>query len=125
MPRRGKGQQAVQTTTGQAYGEAQAQEEAQAVVALPQNVMRPGQMAFNRPTELPAQSILAESQMSPAEAPRDEMMQAKAASILPVLEAMASLPGADPAIRNMARVNRQLVGDMSNVGVPVTPAEER
>ena len=124
MPRRGKGQQATRTASGQAYGEAQAQEEAQAAVPLPQNVMRPGEMRFSRPTELPNQSILAEAPTAPVDTPRDEFAQAKAASVLPVLEAMASMPAADPALRNMLRVVRGMVGNASEVGVPIQVTED-
>lgn len=124
MPRRGKGQQATRTASGQAYGEAQAQEEAQAAVPLPQNVMRPGEMRFSRPTELPNQSILAEAPKPSMATPRDEFAQAKAASVLPVLEAMASLPAADPALRNMLRVVRGMVGNASEVGVPIEVTED-
>ena len=124
MPRRGKGQQAVQTASGQAYGEAKAQEEAQAAMPLPQNVMRPGEFQFNRPTELPEQSVMAKAPNPSLTLPKDENQQAKAASVLPVLEAMASIPNADPALRNMARVVRGLVGDASEVGVPVRAPED-
>ena len=124
MPRRGKGQQATRTASDQAYGEVQAQEAAQAAVPLPQNVMRPGEMRFSRPTELPNQSILAEDPTAPVATPRDEFAQAKAASVLPVLEAMASMPAADPALRNMYRVVRNMVGDGSQVGTPIRPVED-
>jgi hypothetical protein len=124
MPRRGKGQQATQTASGQAYGEAKAQEEAQAAVPLPQNVMKPGELRFNRPTELPNQSILAEASNPSMNVPKDEYRQAKAASVLPVLEAMASMPHADPAIRNLARVVRSMVGDASEVGSPIRITED-
>lgn len=124
MPRRGKGQQAMQTASGQGYGEAKAQEEAQAVVPLPQNVMRPGELRFNRPTELPNQPIGTQASTPPLSLTKDEYGQAKAASVLPVLEAMASMPAADPALRNMARVVRGLVGDASEVGVPVRATED-
>ena len=56
MPRKGKGQK-VQTATGQQYGQAKMQEESQGVVALPEMeepqipTMRPGESAFNRPTD--------------------------------------------------------------------------
>ena len=124
MPRRGKGQQATRTASDQAYGEVQAQEEAQAAVPLPQNVMRPGEMRFSRPTELPNQSILAEAPTAPVATPQDEFAQAKAASVLPVLEAMASMPAADPALRNMLRVVRGMVGNASEVGVPIQVTED-
>ena len=125
MPRRGKGQQAIQTASGQAYGEAKAQEEAQAAVPLPQNIMKPGELQFNRPTELPNQSILAEAPNPSMSVPKDEYRQAKAASVLPVLEAMASMPAADPALRNMLRVVRGMVGDASEVGVPIQVTEDQ
>ena len=105
MPRKGKGQ-AVRTAGGQEYGEAKAQQEAQEVVALPQNVMRPGEMKFNRPSELPNQSILAEAPNPQMTVPKDEFQQQKAAAILPVMEALASMPNSDPAMRNMLRVVR-------------------
>ncbi len=105
MPRKGKGQ-AVRTAGGQEYGEAKAQQEAQEVVALPQNVMRPGEMKFNRASELPNQSVMATAPNPQAATPKDEFQQQKAAAILPVMEALASMPNADPAMRNMLRVVR-------------------
>lgn len=125
MPRRGKGQQAMQTASGQGYGEAKAQEEAQTIVPLPQNVMRPGESRFNRPTELPNQPIGTQASTPPLNVAKDEYQQAKAASVLPVLEAMASMPHADPALRNMARVVRGMVGDASKVGTPVRIIEDK
>ena len=124
MPRRGKGQQAMQTASGQEYGEAKAQEEAQAVVPLPKNVMRPGELRFNRRTEFPNQPVSSETPDPLLNVTKDEYQQAKAASVLPVLEAMASMPHADPALRNMARVVRGMVGDASEVGTPVRIIED-
>ena len=110
MPRKGKGQ-AVRTASGQGYGEAKAQQEAQEVVALPQNVMRPGEMKFNRPTELPNQSVMAKAPNPQMAAPKDEFRQQKIAAMLPVMEALASMPNSDPAMRNMLRVLRGMANE--------------
>jgi hypothetical protein len=110
MPRKGKGQ-AVRTASGQEYGEAKAQQEAQEVVALPRNVMRPGEMKFNRPSELPNQSIMATAPNPQMTTPKDEFRQQKVAAMLPVMEALASMPNSDPAMRNMLRVLRGMVNE--------------
>ena len=59
MPRKGSGQK-IQTAKGQAYGEAQMQEEAQRQMPLPQMPSAakasPGQSSLSRPTERPDQT---------------------------------------------------------------------
>ena len=61
MPRKGKGQK-VQTATGQQYGQAKMQEEAQDVVPLPQMSppprVKPGEAGpLRRPTERPNEPL--------------------------------------------------------------------
>ena len=118
MPRKGKGQQATKTVTGQQYGEAKAQEESQSVVALPQieapqvPTMRPGEFAFARGTEKPAEPIGTQSLPNQIAAPEitiERRMRIMAA--LPALEAMASEPYANPKLRNAVRKMRAFVGN--------------
>jgi hypothetical protein len=62
MPRKGSGQK-IQTAKGQAYGEAQMQEEAQRQMPLPQMPSAakasPGQSSLNRSTERPNEALAA------------------------------------------------------------------
>ena len=118
MPRKGKGQQATKTVTGQQYGEDKAQEESQSVVALPQMeepqmpTMRPGASAFARPTERPAAPIGTAGSPNQPVAPEitiERRMRIMAA--LPALEAMASEPFANPKLRNTVRKMRAFVGN--------------
>ena len=117
MPRKGKGQK-VQTATGQQYGQAKMQEESQGVVALPEieepqiPTMRPGESAFNRPTERPAEPISTAGLPNQPVAPEitiERRMRIMAA--LPALEAMASEPFANPKLRNTVRKMRAFVGN--------------
>ena len=117
MPRKGKGQK-VQTATGQQYGQAKMQEESQGVVALPEMeepqipTMRPGESAFNRPTERPAEPIGTAGLPNQPVAPEitiERRMRIMAA--LPALEAMASEPFANPKLRNTVRKMRAFVGN--------------
>lgn len=117
MPRKGKGQK-TQTATGQQYGQAKMQEESQGVVALPEMeepqmpTMRPGESAFNRPTERPTEAIATQgmpnAQMSP-EITIERRMRIMAA--LPALESLASEPYANPKLRNAVRKMRAFVGN--------------
>ena len=117
MPRKGKGQK-TQTATGQQYGQAKMQEESQGVVALPEieepqiPTMRPGESAFNRPTERPAEPISTAGLPNQPVAPEitiERRMRIMAA--LPALEAMASEPFANPKLRNTVRKMRAFVGN--------------
>lgn len=127
MPRKGKGMQAVRTATDQQYGQAKAQEEAQMMTPLPMmerpapSAVMPGQLPFAGPSKYPNRDISTPSSLPDPvmNQPTDEMAQAKAASLIPVLEAVASLPGASASVRNLARVARQQLGDSSKVGVPL------
>lgn len=127
MPRKGKGMQAAQTASGQQYGQAKAQEEAQRMTPLPKMeqprpaTVMPGQSPFAGPSKYPNRDISTASSLpNPVmNQPEDEMAQAKAASLIPVLEAVASLPGASASARNLARIARQQLGNGSKVGVPL------
>tara|TARA_R100000458_G_C8276229_1_gene251457 strand:- start:3860 stop:4246 length:387 start_codon:yes stop_codon:yes gene_type:complete len=122
MPRKGKGQK-VQTATGQGYGEAKMQEESQGVVALPDMadsavpLMRPGEVAFNRPSERPMESVMTPSNMDMAvatpEVSRERRMKVMAA--LPILEEAASRPYANPNLRNAVRQMKAFVGNVEDL----------
>jgi hypothetical protein len=119
MPRHGKGQK-VQTATGQQYGQAQAQEQAQQAIPLPKmnrpapSRMAPGQAAFARPTERPNESIMAAG--SPVETTDAVSPQRRfdAMRALIALEPMASVPGASPHLRNTVRRLQAFVGDVDD-----------
>ena len=118
MPRKGKGQQATKTVTGQQYGESKAQEESQKVVALPQMdepqvpTMRPGESSFNRLTERPTEPVATQGTPNPQMSPEitiERRMRIMAA--LPALESLASEPYANPKLRNAVRKMRAFVGN--------------
>ena len=118
MPRAGKGQK-VQTASGQQYGQAKAQEESQALVPLPQMQVpapetRPGGRALARPSERPNESVMAQAAM-PTQTPQISVDQRmKAMTVLPMMEQMASRPGASPHMRNTVRRLKSFVGNMDD-----------
>ena len=121
MPRKGKGQQATKTVTGQQYGEAKAQEESQSVVALPQMeepqmpTMRPGESAFARPTERPAEPIGTAGAAIATPSPEITMeRRMKIVAMLPLLEASASEPHASPGLRNLVRRMKLMIGPVQD-----------
>ena len=121
MPRKGKGQQATKTVTGQQYGEAKAQEESQNVVALPQieepqvPTMRPGEVAFARPTEKPAEPIGTAGAAVDTPSPEITMeRRMKILAMLPLLEASASEPYASPSLRNLVRRMKLMIGPVQD-----------
>ena len=121
MPRKGKGQQATKTVTGQQYGEAKAQEESQSVVALPQMeepqmpTMRPGESAFARPTERPAEPIGTAGAAIDTPSPEVTMeRRMKVLAMLPLLEASASEPHASPGLRNLVRRMKLMIGPVQD-----------
>ena len=121
MPRKGKGQQATKTVTGHQYGEAKAQEESQSVVALPQMeepqmpTMRPGESAFARPTERPAEPIGTAGAAIDTPSPEVTMeRRMKVLAMLPLLEASASEPHASPGLRNLVRRMKLMIGPVQD-----------
>lgn len=124
MPRRGRGQQATRTATGQQYGQAQAQEEAQAVIPLPQMEqaqMRPGAAPFARQSERPNEPIMTAGTAQQAMSTPSDEQRAKVMAYLPMLEEMASNPYASPHLRNTTRRLKAFVGntaDFADRGVP-------
>jgi hypothetical protein len=121
MPRTGKGQK-VQTATGQQYGEASAQEEAQSVVPLAEMGSGPppdpssaspraGASPFARPTERPDQPVTAPGVLAPESPVMDPQRRFKAAMLLPMLEQMASQEMASPQLRNTVRKLKSFVGN--------------
>ena len=121
MPRKGKGQQAAKTVTGQLYGAAKAQEESQGIVPLPKMepgvpAMRPGEASFKRPSERPGEAITAMGDGVNAPTPEDNMMRRKKTlSMLPVLEQMASEPHSSPQLRNLVREMKSFVGPIEEL----------
>ena len=120
MPRKGKGQK-VQTATGQQYGQAKMQEEAQGVVALPEMeepqmpTMRPGESAFTRPTERPAEPIGTAGAAIDTPSPEITMeRRMKMVAMLPLLEASASEPHASPGLRNLVRRMKLMIGPVQD-----------
>ena len=111
MPRKGKGQK-VQTATGQQYGQAKAQEEAQDVVALAEMPAppraRPAENGpLRRPSERPQEPIGATVMPAPTSTIQGvdtEVLKSQ----LPALEAIASQPGASPQTRAFVRQLRMV-----------------
>ena len=120
MPRKGMGQK-VQTATGQQYGQAKAQEEAQAEIPLPsiQDVlpaMRPGEKPVKRPSERPNEPVTAAPGQLNVPTPEDtEFRRKRSLSLLPVLEQMASEPFASPQLRNLVREMKMFVGPLEEL----------
>ena len=121
MPRKGRGQQAAKTATGQAYGEAKAQEEAQGVVPLPQMeepqmpAMRAGSAPFGRPSERPNEAVTEMGEPHQAVRPEvTDQQRRQMMAMLPLVEMAASQPYATPRTRNLARKMRLAVGPMKD-----------
>ena len=121
MPRKGRGQQAAKTATGQAYGEAKAQEEAQGVVPLPQMeepqmpAMRAGSAPFGRPSERPNEAVIEMGEPHQAVRPEvTDQQRMQMMAMLPLVEMAASQPYSTPRTRNLARKMRLAVGPMKD-----------
>ena len=119
MPRKGKGQK-VQTATNQEYGQAKMQEEAQETIPLPEiqqmPSMRPGEVAFNRPTERPMESIDTPGNLGDIQSPEDlRQRKLKVLNFIPMMEQMSSQPYANPKFRNAVRQMKSFVGDMEEL----------
>ena len=120
MPRKGKGQK-IQTPTGQAYGEASTQEDAQRTIPLPKIedvarsvVPQPGQAPFARPTERPSEPVTTRPGPGASSLPEtviDPKRRFRAAMMLPILEQMASQEMASPYLRNTVRKLKSYVGN--------------
>ena len=105
MPRKGAGQK-IQTAKGQGYGEAKAQEEAQRQVPLPQMPSAakaaPGQAALNRNSERPNETVMA-SPMGPPPRAMEGVSNESLYAQLPMLESIASQPGASAQTKAFVR----------------------
>ena len=119
MPRKGKGQK-IQTATNQEYGQAKMQEEAQETIPLPEiqqmPSMRPGEVAFNRPTERPMEPIDTPGNLGDIQSPEDlRQRKLKVLNFIPMMEQMSSQPYANPKFRNAVRQMKSFVGDMEEL----------
>tara|TARA_R100000329_G_C7547360_1_gene193356 strand:- start:390 stop:767 length:378 start_codon:yes stop_codon:yes gene_type:complete len=123
MPRKGKGQQPIQTAKGQQYGKAKAQEESQKVVPLPMNTnaappaIRPGEISLTGPSQRPSENIMANSTSNaPKQSKklsteqRFRMLQA-----LPNLERIASQRDASFELRRLVRDMRIAIGPIEEL----------
>lgn len=117
MPRRGRGQQATRVATGQQYGQAQAQEQAQDMIPLPEMeqpspaTMAPGSMAFAGRSQMPNEPVTATGAM-PAATPRtDPTQEFKVQQFLAVTSELVSQETASPWLRNAYRVAKSQVRD--------------
>lgn len=125
MPRKGKGSktQPIQTPTGQTYGDAGVQEQAQEIVPLPQVIdaeivepaprtgPQPGAMGSPfRQTEFPNESVMTGENYSQAAGPP---LSAARAQQLPrflhVMGALANNPYADDGMKEIVRRMEQFV----------------
>lgn len=120
MPRKGKGQKA-KTVTGQQYGKAKKQREAQNVIPLPKGAApagspsspRPGQIPFIAPSARPSEPVTTAGSLQHQTGMVEEERRFRAAMLLPVLSEMASQPDASPHLRNSVRKLKAFVGDPS------------
>lgn len=118
MPR---GKQARRVAKGQEYGQAKAQEEAQAAVPLPQmaepSVSRqaPGAAPFARPSERPNEPVGAMANVQSQRNMPGQEQRFKAMTLLSQLEPVASAPYASPHLRNTVRKLKLFVGDTSEL----------
>lgn len=110
MPRKGSGQK-IQTAKGQAYGEAQMQEEAQRQVPLPQMPSAakasPGQSSLSRATERPNEALTAAAGPPPQRTFEGVSNEALFAQ-LPMLEGIASQPYASDQTKAFVRQLRMV-----------------
>ena len=119
MPRRGKGQQATRVATGQQYGQAKAQEEAQDMIPLPQMeqpspaTMAPGSMAFAGRSQMPNEPVTTTGAMPSATPRTDPTQEFKVQQFLAVTAELVSQETASPWLRNAYRVAKSQVRDAS------------
>jgi hypothetical protein len=118
MPRKGKGQK-IQTASGQEYGAAKAQEDAQREMPLPEmppaNQIPPGSMGdLLRPSERPDEAVTTMPKSMPTQ-PMESPFSEKIARIIPTLLPLADSPyvGDD---------TRQIINKMISM-VPVKDAQ--
>lgn len=122
MPRKGRGQQAVQTASGQQYGQAKAQEEAQQMQPLPSDTplmpekprAAPGDISLTAPTERPNQGSFGPSSAPNMKVGLTDEERAKIGTLIPVLSAMASTPHASRHLRSFLRRAKAQIGDTSD-----------
>lgn len=117
MPRRGRGQQAVQSASGQQYGQAKAQEDSQAVVPLPEMeqprpaTMAAGSMPFAGRSQRPNEPVMTQGAM-PSVTPRtDPVQEFKVQQFLAVTSELVSQETASPWLRNAYRIAKSQVRD--------------
>ena len=104
MPRKGAGQK-IQTATGQQYGEATQQEEAQRAMPLPRMAQfpTPGQVGpITRATERPDEDLLTPGGGLPPRAPSSVSNEA-IAGMTPLMEMVASQPFASAETKKLWR----------------------
>lgn len=117
MPRRGKGQQATRVATGQQYGQAQAQQEAQDMIPLPEMeqpgpaTMAAGSMPFAGRSQRPNESVMATGGM-PASTPRtDPVQEFKVQQFVAVTSELVNQETASPWLRNAYRIAKSQIRD--------------
>lgn len=121
MPRKGKGQQSVQTAKGQQYGQVKAQEESQKVVPLPMNTnaappaIRPGEVSLTGPSERPSENIMTRSTISKQPKPLSTERRFQILQALPNLERIASQRDASFELRRLVRDMRIAVGPIEEL----------
>lgn len=101
--------QPVRTGPSQQHGQRAQLERAQQQIPLPD--VRPGELAFNRPTERPSEPVTAGAPFGPGPGPAqvpgpmpDRQQDARRmAPFLPALEFMASQPSTSPEFRVWVR----------------------
>ena len=122
MPRKGKGQQAMQTASGQQYGQAKAQEEAQRMQPLPSDTpltpekpkVVPGDVRLTAPTARPNMGSFDAVSAPNMKVGLTDEERAKISTLVPVLSAMASTPHASRHLRSFLRRAKAQIGDVSD-----------
>tara|TARA_R110002096_G_scaffold39390_4_gene107854 strand:- start:2013 stop:2393 length:381 start_codon:yes stop_codon:yes gene_type:complete len=120
MPRKGRGEQAVRTQTGQGYGEAKAQEDAQRMQPLPQMPQPspggavPGATPFSAPTAKPGNGDYGSASAPNMKIGLDDTERAKIASIYPVLATLANGQHVSRHLRAYARRAKNQIGDTND-----------
>ena len=121
MPRKGKGQQPIQTAKGQQYGEAKAQEESQKVVPLPMNTnaapsaIRPGEISLTGPSERPSENIMTRSNSPKQSKKLSTEQRFRMLQSLPNLDRIASQRDASFELRRLVRDMRIAIGPIEEL----------
>ena len=129
MPRKGKGQQPIQTPKGGQYGEGKRMADAQRQQPLPQDVelmseaspmpqreqrVAPGDIRLNAPTSKPGSGKYAPASPPNMKVGVTDEERAKISTLIPVLSMIANTPHASRHLRSTLRRAKAQIGDVSD-----------